>query len=296
MVCIIYMNNTEINTVDRTTVETTSTQSAVVSHPNRTAIINTLAVAGFIALVAGALWLALNSTRFIPNIVNGIGSAAVYIGSVFVPSPAPANIAVVPTASTTISFGTPVATSTPIVATTTPATTTPATPKPTKPTATGTATGGTYTIVQGTTPTYSGLPDLAVTITAVGYLTNSSTDSFSTSTTVEKGDRPAVKFTIKNIGTNWTGTWRFSIDMPLSRTPVASAQFDTCELLSSGVQRCTSIAQPSIAPGDGWDYKFGFDQVKTGTGQQVTITANFDRTVVDSNVSNNTASAYINVF
>ncbi len=277
MVCIIYMNNTEINTVDRTTVETTSTQSTVASHPNRAAIINILAVAGFIALVAGALWLALNSTRFIPTIVNGIGSAAVYIGSVFVPSPAPANIAVVPTASTTISFGTPVATSTaPVATTTAPVAST--TPVVTKPTPKPVATGGTYTVVQGTTPTYSGLPDLSAHIDVIGYLTSADTSSFVGGGSVPAGERPAVKFTVKNVGTNWSGTWRFTASIP-TRT---SYTFK-------------SDIQPSLAPGDSIEYILGFDRPSKGSGQTVTITVNSDNTVQEANTNNNVAKADLTI-
>ena len=87
---------------------------------NRQMVINGLAVAGFIALVAAGVWLAVYSTRFVPGIVNGAGAAAVSLGSLFTPAHSPGLLVVsTPAASTTISFGETDATST---ATTTPLT------------------------------------------------------------------------------------------------------------------------------------------------------------------------------
>ena len=58
--------------------------------PARQAAANGLAIVGFIALIALGLFLAVSASRFVPGIVNGLGSAAVYLGSVFTPgSPAP---------------------------------------------------------------------------------------------------------------------------------------------------------------------------------------------------------------
>jgi len=121
-----------------------------------------------------------------------------------------------------------------------------------------------------------------------------SDSSFVASSTVPSGSRPVVKFSIENTGMNWTGSWRFSADIPLSRSPYAS-DFEKCEVLSSGIQHCTSYPQPSLNPGGGIDYTIYFNQAGAGIGQQLTITANVDRAVSDSNATNDTATAYINV-
>lgn len=256
--------------------------------PTRQAVINGLAIVGFIALVVAGIWLAVYSTRFVPTVVNRIGAAAVYLGSVFTSAP-DSTVSVVPTpsASTTISFDTE---------TTPPASTTTTKTTPPKPAATvGTKTTSTYQVrVATTTVTPYGLSDLFVTVDAIGYLTTASTDSFVVSPTVPDNERPAVKFTVKNIGTNWSGTWRFSVDIPLNRSLSASS-FDTCESAGSGVQRCTSFVQQTLGPGDWIDYTLGFDRARTGSDQPITIIVNGDRTAIESNTNNNTATVKITV-
>jgi uncharacterized membrane protein (UPF0136 family) len=235
---------------------------------NRSTVIHTLAVVGFVALIGASMWLAVYSARFIPVVVNRVGGTSAYLSTVFKPVPAPARI-VAPATSTT--------TTTAIVATAT--STVATTPKPI-PIAPETKANNTYQIVAGTPVAVApyGLPDLAVTVTAVGYLESASTDSFVASTTVSSGYRPAVKFTIKNIGTNWTGVWRFSASIP-----------------TRGVYIFESDRQQSLASGESIDYTLGFDRALSGTQQIFSITANFDHVVLDSNVTNNSATAYINV-
>ena len=248
---------------------------------NRSAVVNTLAVVGFIALIGGSMWLAVYSTRFVPEVVNRLGSAAVYLGSVFVPSPEP-SLSVIPTpvASTTIPFSVASSTLSTNATTTPKKTTTPTQPKPVATTA-GTKTVGTYQMNDATTTTQvlpSGLPDFIVTINAIGYLATSSADSFIASSTVPAGNRPAVKFTIKNTGTNTTGTWRFSASIPTQTAYIYQ-----------------SLPQQSLAPGDSIDYILGFDQANRGAGQTISVTANFDRAVIESNSDNNSASAKITI-
>lgn len=238
---------------------------------NRQAVIHGLAVAGFIALIALGIWLAVYSTRFVPSVVGSIGAAAVSLGSVFNPAPKDSSLTVIPTASTTIPFGddTP---ATPI------ATTAPVTPKPVAPSA-GSPTSGTYPIGTTTAPsTAYGLPDLVVNITATGYLLSASADSFVASTTVPSGARPAVRFTIKNIGTNVTGSWRFSASIPTSTAYIFQSQ-----------------PQQSLGAGDSIDYTLGFDQANRGYNQMISISANFDHAVGESVTTNNSASAQITI-
>lgn len=251
--------------------------------PERAAAINGLAVIGFIALVVVGISLAIYSTRFVPNIADGIGSAAVYLGSVFTPAPKPdLSVVTTPVASTTISFGqatttiaTTIATTTATTIATTTATSTPRTSS--VPTA-GTRTSGTYRVGTGAAITPYGLPDLIVTVSAIGYLSTATADSFIPSATVPTGNRPALKFTIKNIGTNWTGTWRFSATIP------AQGSF----LFESPIQQ-------SLAPGESIDYTLGFDLANTGASQLISLTANFDRAVAESNATNNSISATFTV-
>lgn len=255
------------------------------NNSTRQAAINGLAVTGFIALIALGIWLSVYSTRFVPDVANRVGTAAAYLGSVFVPAPAPTpTLSVVPNASTTISFdnessasSTTEATSTATVASSDNKTT-----EKTKPVAVATTAGkeatSTYLMSGTASPVYSGLPDLIVTINAVGYLATSSADSFVASQTVPAGSRPAVRFTIKNIGTNVSGAWRFSASIPTQSAYVYGSDL-----------------QQSLNPGDSIDYTLGFDQANTGANKMISITANSDHAIAESNSNNDSASATITI-
>ena len=236
----------------------------------RRAAINGLAAVGFLALVGAGMWLAVYSARFVPGALARVGSAAVSLGAVFVP--APAGIAVVPTASSTmITFGNGTTTtpSLPVAPAKTPTAT------PTNP---GSRTTTDYQIAGTATPVLSGLPDLVTSITAVGYLTSTSTDSFVPATTVPKGSIAAVQFTIKNVGTNSTGAWRFSASIPT---------------LSAYIFQSTP--QQSLNPGESIDYTLGFDQATAGSNKMISVTANPDKTVLESNMNNDSASATVTI-
>ncbi|MBU6214397.1 hypothetical protein KGM48_00940 [Patescibacteria group bacterium] len=243
----------------------------------RATALNVLAGVGFAALVGGSFWLAFYSTRFVPEIINRVGSASVYLSSFFSPAPATVSIVPTPAAPTTLPFATPATTAEPAAATM-PAAKIPTPPKPAA-TATGPETTATYPMSgASSSPTLSGLPDLVVNITAVGYLTSTSTDSFVASSTVPFGNRPAAKFTIKNIGANIAAPWRFSASIPTQSAYIFQ-----------------SPLQQSLAPGESIDYVLGFDQANKGSGQMISITANFDKAVSESNADNNSASAYLTI-
>lgn len=237
----------------------------------RQAAINGLAVVGFVALVAAGIWLAIYSTRFVPAVVNSVGAAAVYLGSVFNSADEPAlSVVETPTASTTISFGG-----------SSPAISTPATQSRANPvnTTAGERKSGVYQI-GGTTTTnsFSGLSDLVVSISSVGYLASTTADSFVATSTIHSGMRPAIKFTIKNFGTNASGQWRFSASIPTQSSYLYYSPF-----------------QQSLNPGDSIDYTLGFDQPIAGSNRTISITANFDRAITESNTNNNSASINLTV-
>lgn len=242
----------------------------------RKVVIETFAVIGFITIMATSLWLAIYSTRFVPTVVTRIGSAVVYLGSVFTPTPHP-SLSVVSTATTT-PFGEASSTlSTASTTLTTPATTV-TTPSKNIPTVAGTKTNTTYQIGSSTPAVPHGLPDFVVQINAVGYLATTSADSFVASSTVPNGSRPAVTFTIKNIGTGVSGPWRFSASIPTETAFIYQSQ-----------------PQQPLSPGDSIDYTLGFDQANRGAGKLISITANFDHAVAESNPDNNSASAQITI-
>ncbi|MDO8624086.1 MAG: CARDB domain-containing protein [bacterium] len=235
------------------------------------AVLRGLAIVGFIALVGLGIWLAIYSARFVPATMNRLGAAAVALTSIF--RPGDASLSVVPnnTSTTTLpfAFGNSTATST--------ATTTP--PKPstgsnsgTKP---GQQTGGTYPIGGSASSTPFGQPDLVTSILAVGYLASSTTDSFVATSTVPAHGRAAVKFLIKNVGTNIISAgWRFSASIPTQSAYIFQSQ-----------------SQQGLNPSDSIEYILGFDQANPGNNQTISITADFDRLVGESNENNNSASA-----
>lgn len=239
----------------------------------RQAAIYGLAVVGFAALVALGIWLAIYSSRYVPTAVGRLGAAAVSLSEIFTSATEP-SLSVVPTASTTISFGT--------AASTTTATST-ATPKPVSAlpkTTIGEEQTGKYLIggTSSTTQTLFGLPDLIVSIDAAGYLATTSAESFIASSTVPAGNRPVVKFTIKNIGTNVSGPWRFSASIPAQTAYIYQSQI-----------------QQSLNPGDRIDYTLGFDQANKGVDQMISITVNFDRSVTELHTDNNSAATKLTI-
>lgn len=240
----------------------------------RRSAINGLAIFGFVTLIVVGMWLAIYSTRFVPIVANRIGAAAVYIGSVFTPTPG-ASLSVVQTAtSTVISFGaaTTTATSTKSAVASTPE------KKPVATTA-GEQTNSAYQIGgPATGGILTGLPDLTVTITKVGYLATTSATSFVASSTIPTGSRPAVKFLIKNVGTNSTGTWYFSASIPTQSLFIYQ-----------------SLAQQSLNPGDHIEYTLGFDQANRGAGKVITITANYNHAIAESNMNNDVASTTVTI-
>lgn len=229
----------------------------------RETITKALAVVGFIALVGAGVWLAAYSARFVPSAVNGAGEAAVYLGSAFTREPAETPAAAVPSpaASTTIQLGGEPAPAP--VASPAPATYTQTAP------AAGMRTTSAYPIGGAAAP-LSGLPDLAVDIDAIGYLATNSAESFIPSSTVPAGSRPAVRFIIENRGANVTGPWRWSAFIPTTSNSLFQSLF-----------------QQSLNPGDYIEYVFGFDQAIPGADRLISITANFDRAVAESDMNNN---------
>ncbi|MCX6788185.1 MAG: hypothetical protein NT108_03430 [Candidatus Kaiserbacteria bacterium] len=240
----------------------------------RPTVINSLAIVGFITLITLGISLAVYSSRYVPNAIGSLGAAAVSLSQIF--TSAEPTLTVVPTDSTTLlPFG-DMSSTTDMQSASAPADTTPKNPAART---AGEKTSTTYQIggATGATPT-SGLPDLTVSINAVGYLTTASADSFIASSTVPAGSRPAVNFTIKNIGAGITGAWRFSASIPTQSAYIYQSQ-----------------SQQSLGAGDSIEYTLGFDQSNKGTDQMISITANFDHTVGESNTNNNSAATKITV-
>ena len=238
------------------------------------AVLRGLAIVGFIALVSLGIWLAIYSARYVPATVGRLGAAAVALTSIF--RPGDASLVVIPNNTGTT---TPPLENDVDVATSTGSTDAPSnnnvTPSP------GPATSGTYPIGGGSSAplTPSGLPDFITSVLAVGYLASSTTDSFVATSTVPSRGRAAVKFVIKNVGTNLAPAgWRFSASIPTQNAYIFQ-----------------SPPQQGLNPGDSIEYILGFDQASPGNSQTVSITANFDRLANESNQNNNSASTNLTI-
>ncbi|MEO6536604.1 MAG: CARDB domain-containing protein [Candidatus Paceibacterota bacterium] len=250
------------------------TTTTINRNPARRAAINSLAVVGFIALIIIGIGLAIYSARYVPLAVSRFSTAAVSLSQVFRPATTTPVLQVVSLASTTLPIENDVATSTASTTVTFPTATT--TPVKTATTGTGT----THTVVTTTTtrPAPYGLSDLAVTITQVGYLDNGTTESFIGATTIPYGKTGAVKFTVRNLGTNVSGNWNFRADVPTS----PSFSF-------------TSPNQQSLLPGDQIDYTLGFDRGQQGNNRVITVTVDPSGYVNEQNENNNTGSGAMTV-
>lgn len=96
---------------------------------------------------------------------------------------------------------------------------------------TNTGTGTTYSNLQ-TQKVYYGKPDLQVTLVSTGIIDPASKEFVQTNY-AGFNDEVAIKFEVKNIGTNVTGAWKLRINAPSRTTPYYDSE-----------------SQPSMKPGD----------------------------------------------
>ena len=116
-----------------------------------------------------------------------------------------------------------------------------------------------------------GLADLEVRIVAVGYLTTNNV--FIPTNTINSNQHIAVKFQIINIGTNNSGLWGFSAELPSTTDP-----------------RYNSPLQQNLRPGDRIEYTLGFYNPITGQNHIGFITANPSNTIAEYSKTNNVAN------
>jgi hypothetical protein len=249
-------------TVDQTTTQTTKTKPAA-----KSAAVNALATVGFVALLILGITLAIYSARYVPMAVsklagfsnnsNNSGSLAVVTSSSTIPFD---DSGMVLTSSTTTMIPQPASPYTsPNIAAVAPAA----------------AVAPTYHA-----PVYHapGLPDLAVTILATGYLTTASTDSFVPASIIPPGARPAVRFSVANDGTGSTGPWTFLAHIP----SINNFTFN-------------SPVEPSLNPGDHTVFTLGFNEAIPGQAQTISVIADPNDTIVESNEINNSAAAAVTI-
>lgn len=249
--------------------ETNTASSASPSVRNRTAALYGLAGVGFIALVGAGIWLAVYASRYVPTVVDELAAATVSLTQLF--SGNSSSTSPSTNASTTPAQNPPAV-----------ATTTTAAPPVRKPSSAGSWKPGTPVSLGGgsatsSTPVYYGLPDLAVTLEAVGYFSGTSTDSIIATTTIPAHAQVALKFKVINLGTNVSGPWSVRISVP------------------SGEPLNQTFTQTSLLPGQPSEYVARIGNLAPGAGTTVSVTVDPDRLVQDSNRANNAATTTITV-
>ncbi len=122
------------------------------------------------------------------------------------------------------------------------------------------------------TPVVVGKADLVVRVISVGVL-NPYNNVFTQKSTVDAGERAAVKFEITNIGGSATGAWRFSALLP----------DNSAQVYNSGTER-------SLGAGDSIEFTMGFDNLARSGANTLTISADDTNAVSESNENNNSAS------
>lgn len=123
--------------------------------------------------------------------------------------------------------------------------------------------------VPSTKKVYSGLPDLQISFIGTGII-DLATGQYVPTSYAGYNDEIAIKFEVKNIGTNVTGAWKLRINSPSRTTPI----YDSSE-------------QVSIKPGDKMVFTASFNSpINTGVNTAY-ITADPLNQVVENSDSNN---------
>lgn len=247
------------------------TTKTTTEKPGSRAGLHALAVVGFIVLILIGIALAIYAARYVPVAFERLGAAAVSLFNE--EERAPELEVVLPEPS--LPF-VPVATSTEVTVTETPAQPAPTpvvsnNPQPAAPTTV-------QVPVYVPPPAPYGTADLTVDITAVGYCSSNSASSFRTAREVPDGKNGGFRFTVANRGTNVSGQWDFTYELPTSPT----------------LERTVSN-QRSLKPGDRMDFTLCFTEPRSGSNRDIVIRVDSGRDVSESNESNNSDSAEIDI-
>jgi hypothetical protein len=123
---------------------------------------------------------------------------------------------------------------------------------------------------------YYGSPDLAVTLIATGIIDPVS-KQFVQTNFASANDEIAVRFQVRNIGTNISGSWTLRLNMPSRTTPVYDSN------------------QPSIRPGDRIEYTASFNSPMNQGLNTGNIIIDPFNTLSESSYNNNNLPVQFNV-
>lgn len=174
---------------------------------------NGLAIVGFGALLIAGIFLAIYAARYVPETLSRLSSAVILSSDDENNDDSPAATSTPSTPSkpsstaTTTKPSTPSTPTTPIIHYTTP-------------------------VVTPVTPNLYGLPDLALTNVRAGYFRGS---TFVEDDNVPSGRDAAIKFTVRNNGTNVASGWEVRVDVENDDDAVATGGY----LMPQGYQNFT---------------------------------------------------------
>lgn len=120
-------------------------------------------------------------------------------------------------------------------------------------------------------PIYYGKPDLAIRVLQVGKLNQNTNQIITNQNQFTYSDMVGIKFVIRNDGDANTGNWAFTANLPSLSTPIYN-----------------SNNQISLRPGESIIYTLGFSNLTNSYNGLITIKADSQNTVIESNEYNNT--------
>jgi len=215
-----------------------------------------VAIIGFILVAVLGIAIAIYASRFVPGALSGLAGAGAYVSNLFIlEEPDRETVEEESEEEEVVEEEpeeTPVATSTPVRPV--------INPRP-------------------STPVYSGLSDLTVNITDVGYCTTGAQNSLVSSSRVPEGARyGGVRFTVTNGGTNVSGPWAFSIE-------TAASPSDFYEY----------AGQASLAPGQSTIGTMCFPRGTHENDGEVTVIVDSQNRITEINERNNEASEDLDI-
>lgn len=208
-----------------------------------------IAIIGFVVVAILGIAIAIYASRFVPGALSGLAGAGSYVSNLFILEGGEGTPTIIEEEPEETPEEEPVET---------PATTTPSRPVTPRPVA----------------PVYSGLSDLTVSINAVGYCTTGAQNSLVPSSVVPDNARyGGVRFTVTNVGTNFSGSWAFAIE-------TASSPSDFYEY----------EGQASLAPGQSTIGTMCFPRGTRDNDGEVVVYVDSENRITESNERNNSDS------
>ena len=133
------------------------------------------------------------------------------------------------------------------------------------------------TVNQNQVVAYSGKSDLSIRLISTGII-NRSTKQFVQTNTMGTGDEVGMRFEVKNIGTNVSGSWNLNATLPSVTSPNYNSDY-----------------QRSLNPGDRIEFTLGFDNPTNIGLISAYVSVDSSNTINESSEANNSLSIPFNI-